>query len=86
MRKLISNMIGIKSIIAAASLAAVIGMASAGPVFADEAKAQALAEQTCIGRNGTMQDLAGPLRFLCSPASNYVTGQVLFVDGGFTAK
>ena len=57
-----------------------------GPVFADEAKAQALAEQTCIGRNGTMQDLAGPLRFLCSPASDYVTGQVLFVDGGFTAK
>ena len=57
-----------------------------GPVFADEAKAQALAEQTCIGRNGTMEDLAGPLRFLCSPASDYVTGQVLFVDGGFTAK
>ncbi|CAI8410862.1 MAG: Gluconate 5-dehydrogenase [Rhodospirillaceae bacterium] len=57
-----------------------------GPVFADEAKTQALAEQTCIGRNGTMEDLAGPLRFLCSSASDYVTGQVLFVDGGFTAK
>lgn len=57
-----------------------------GPVFADQAKAQALAEQTCIGRNGTMEDLADPLRFLCSPASDYVTGQVLFVDGGFTAK
>lgn len=57
-----------------------------GPVFADQSKAQALAEQTCIGRNGTMEDLAGPLRFLCSPASDYVTGQVLFVDGGFTAK
>lgn len=57
-----------------------------GPVFADQAKAQALAEQTCIGRNGTMEDLAGPLRFLCSPTSDYVTGQVLFVDGGFTAK
>jgi hypothetical protein len=37
LRKLISKMIGIKSIIAAASLAAVIGMASAGPVFADGA-------------------------------------------------
>ena len=33
-----------------------------------------------------MEDLAGPLRFLCSPTSDYVTGQVLFVDGGFTAK
>lgn len=57
-----------------------------GPVFADPAKAQALADQTCIGRNGTMEDLAGPLLFLCSPASDYITGQVLFVDGGFTAK
>ena len=28
-----------------------------GPVFADQSKAQALAEQTCIGRNGTMEDL-----------------------------
>lgn len=57
-----------------------------GPVFADPVKSQALADQTCIGRNGTMEDLAGPLLFLCSPASDYITGQVLFVDGGFTAK
>lgn len=57
-----------------------------GPVFADPVKSQALADQTCIGRNGTMADLAGPLLFLCSPASDYITGQVLFVDGGFTAK
>ena len=51
-----------------------------------EVKAQALANQTCIGRNGTMDDMVGPLLFLCSPASDYITGQVLFVDGGFTAK
>ena len=57
-----------------------------GPVFADPDKAKALADQTCIGRNGTLEDLAGPLHFLCSPASDYITGQVLFVDGGFTAK
>ena len=31
-------------------------------------------------------DLDGPILFLCSDASGYVTGQTLFVDGGFSAK
>lgn len=44
------------------------------------------AARTCVGRNGTRHDLAGPLLFLCSDASAYVTGQVLMVDGGYTAK
>lgn len=57
-----------------------------GPVFADEAKAAANAAQTCIGRNSTVEDLAGPCLFLCSDASAYMTGHVLMVDGGFTAK
>ena len=33
-----------------------------------------------------ISDMDGPMIFLCAPASNYVTGQILFVDGGFTAK
>lgn len=57
-----------------------------GPVFADPVLAQRNADQTCIGRNGEPSDLDGPLLFFCSPASDYVTGQTLFVDGGFTAK
>ena len=44
------------------------------------------AAQTCIGRNGDLSDIDGPLLFLCSQASAYVTGQVLMVDGGYTAK
>lgn len=56
------------------------------PVFADPASSEALAERTAIGRNGTMADIAGPTVFLASPASGYVTGQTLYVDGGFTAK
>ncbi|MCH2163911.1 MAG: SDR family oxidoreductase [Marinovum sp.] len=55
-------------------------------VFSDPDRAARNAAQTCIGRNGRMDDLDGPLLFLCSPASDYVTGQVLMVDGGFTAK
>lgn len=57
-----------------------------GPVFANAELAQRNADQTCIGRNGEPKDLDGPLMFFCSTASNYVTGQTLFVDGGFTAK
>ena len=55
-------------------------------VFENEERSKKNAEQTCIGRNGEMEDLDGPLLFLCSEASSYVTGQVLMVDGGFTAK
>ncbi len=55
-------------------------------VFADPERAARNAAQTCIGRNGEPEDIAGPLLFLCSDASAYVTGQVLMVDGGFTAK
>lgn len=56
------------------------------PVFDDPERAARNAAQTCIGRNGELSDLDGPLLFLCSRASGYVTGQVLPVDGGFTAK
>jgi NAD(P)-dependent dehydrogenase (short-subunit alcohol dehydrogenase family) len=55
-------------------------------VFADRELAERNSRQTCIGRNGTMEDMIGPLLFLCSDASAYITGQILFVDGGFTAK
>ena len=57
-----------------------------GPVFADPKRAARNAAQTCIGRNGELSDIDGPLLFLCSDASAYVTGQVLMVDGGYTAK
>ncbi|MEP3276852.1 MAG: SDR family oxidoreductase [Stappiaceae bacterium] len=55
-------------------------------VFTDPERAARNAAQTCVLRNGTMDDIDGPLLFLCSDASGYVTGQTLMVDGGFTAK
>lgn len=57
-----------------------------GPVFGDPELAARHAAQTCVGRNGELADLVGPALFLCAPASDYVTGQILHVDGGFTAK
>lgn len=55
-------------------------------VFADAERAARNAAQTAIGRNGELDDLAGATVFLAAPASAYVTGQTLAVDGGFTAK
>ena len=55
-------------------------------VFDDPDTRDWAANQTTIGRNGEMEDLRGPTLFLASDACNYVTGQILNVDGGFTAR
>ena len=53
--------------------------------FEDPALADLIRENTPLGRWGTVDDLVGPAVFLCSPAADYVSGQLLFVDGGWTA-
>ncbi len=55
-------------------------------VFDNPELAARNAAQTCIGRNGDLQDLYGATVFLASEASAYITGQTLMVDGGFTAR
>jgi NAD(P)-dependent dehydrogenase (short-subunit alcohol dehydrogenase family) len=55
-------------------------------VFNDPERAAHNAALTAIGRNGELADLHGAAIFLASDASAYVTGQTLYVDGGFTAK
>jgi NAD(P)-dependent dehydrogenase (short-subunit alcohol dehydrogenase family) len=54
-------------------------------VSADPVRTAALAARTMIGRNGQPGDFAGAAVFLAGPASAYVTGQVIRVDGGFSA-
>lgn len=38
-----------------------------------------------LGRVAEPEDVAGPVLFFCSPAAAFVTGQILYVDGGITA-
>lgn len=51
----------------------------------DPAFAARLAGKTMLGRFGAAEEIAGPLLFLSTRASSYVTGAALAVDGGWTA-
>jgi gluconate 5-dehydrogenase len=55
------------------------------PVFAVPGRAEALAARTLSGRNGTVADFRAVSVFLASGACGYITGQAIFVDGGFAA-
>lgn len=55
-------------------------------VSADPDRVAALAARTHAGRNGLPADFAGAAVFLASPASEYVTGQMICVDGGFSVS
>jgi NAD(P)-dependent dehydrogenase (short-subunit alcohol dehydrogenase family) len=51
----------------------------------DEARSLSILERTPMRRWGTVEDLVGPILFLCSSAAAFVTGAVLTVDGGYSA-
>jgi NAD(P)-dependent dehydrogenase (short-subunit alcohol dehydrogenase family) len=53
------------------------------PLYSDPERAARIVSRIPLGRPGTPADLAGAVVYLASPASDYVTGQVLWVDGGF---
>ena len=54
-------------------------------LFQDSDKLKALANKTMMGRNGEEKDIFGISVFLSSDANSYVTGQTIFLDGGFSA-
>src|SRR5262245_13560649 len=51
-----------------------------------DAEKQAFSDRTALGRWGQPRELVGPVLMLCSEAGSYVTGQTLFVDGGYLAR
>ncbi|SNT00919.1 gluconate 5-dehydrogenase [Streptosporangium subroseum] len=54
------------------------------PAQAVPGRVEALAARSMTGRNGTPADFAGIAVFLASRASDYLTGQAICVDGGFS--
>ena len=56
------------------------------PVFSDPERSQAMAARTMVGRNGIPEDFVGITLALAGPAGAFITGQTIFVDGGFSAK
>lgn len=52
----------------------------------DEKRWQALLARIPLGRVAEARDIVGATLFFCAGASDFVTGQVLYVDGGITAS
>jgi NAD(P)-dependent dehydrogenase (short-subunit alcohol dehydrogenase family) len=53
--------------------------------LADPDFARSIRGRTLLGRTPTLEEIDGPLLYLATDASSYMTGQVLVIDGGWTA-
>jgi NAD(P)-dependent dehydrogenase (short-subunit alcohol dehydrogenase family) len=47
-------------------------------------KRQALIDLIPAGRFGSLKEVVDPVLFLCSPRASFITGQVMYIDGGRT--
>ena len=56
----------------------------AGQVLSDPEYRRQVLDRTPMGRVGEVEECAQAIAFLCLPASSYITGQCLPVDGGFS--
>ena len=56
------------------------------PARSDAARNRAILDRTPLNRWGTPDDIVGPAVFLASDAARFITGAVLVVDGGYSAR
>ena len=56
------------------------------PLYEDEEFSRFAVSRTPAGRWGEPEDLVGPMVMLASEAGGFVTGQVIYVDGGFVSS
>jgi NAD(P)-dependent dehydrogenase (short-subunit alcohol dehydrogenase family) len=63
-----------------------VATAMTEPGLVDDRYAAWVRRNTPMGRWAQPEEMVGPVAFLASPASSFMTGQVLVVDGGWTAK
>ncbi|XWS27270.1 hypothetical protein CRYUN_Cryun26dG0100500 [Craigia yunnanensis] len=53
-------------------------------VFHDEQGMEVIVTRTPMGRTGEPKEVSSMVAFLCLPAASYITGQIIYVDGGMT--
>ena len=56
------------------------------PFFQNGDWAERMKAKIPLARFGHVQDLIGPTVFLCSKAAEYITGQMITIDGGYLAS
>ena len=61
-------------------------MEGAAREHSDLRKEQQILASTPLGCRARLSEVVGPVVFLASDAASYITGTVLFVDGGYTAR
>lgn len=84
--KAMANELAVKGVQVNAIAPGYIATNNTAALQADETRNRQILERIPAGRWGRPEDIAGAAVFLASPASDYVTGHILTVDGGWLAR
>lgn len=84
--RLVANELASKGINCNAIAPGYMATDNTAPLRADEKRSASILERIPAGRWGTPDDLKGAVVFLASPASDYINGYTVAVDGGWLAR